>query len=100
MKLPRTWPNNSDSSSVSGTPAQLIVTSGESAARAALMNQPRDDFLANAAFTGDQDFRVRSRGAFDFFLDARMAALVPMSRTVSSIWGFRGDALAVERGTL
>ena len=28
VKLPRTWPNSSDSSSVSGMPAQLIATSG------------------------------------------------------------------------
>ena len=40
------------------------------AAPAALMNQPRDNFFADAAFAGDENLGVRPRRAFDFFLDA------------------------------
>ena len=40
-------------------------------ARAALVNQPRDDFLADAGLAGDQDLGVRARGAVDVGLDAR-----------------------------
>ena len=54
VKLPRAWPKNSDSSSESGTPAQLIVMNGGAGAVAALMDRPRDDFFAHAGFAGEQ----------------------------------------------
>src|SRR5262249_41247750 len=38
-------------------------------ARAALMHEPRDDFLADAAFTGHEDLGVGARRAFDFQID-------------------------------
>ena len=60
VKLPRTCPKSSDSSSESGTPAQLIVTSGARLPLAALMNQPRHDFLADAALARDEHFGVRA----------------------------------------
>ena len=69
VKLPRTWPNSSDARSVSGTPAQLIVTSGARASAALLMNQLRDDFLADAALPGDQHLRVGSARVLDLFAD-------------------------------
>ena len=51
-------------------------------ARAALMNQPGDDFLADAGFTGDQDLGIRPRRALDVCSRlARIASLRPMRRT-------------------
>ena len=70
MKLPRTWPNSSDSSSESGTPAQLIVTSVALRASAALVDQPRDDFLADTALAGDEHLRVGARRVIDLFANA------------------------------
>ena len=39
------------------------------AAAAALVNQPRDDFLADAALTGDEHLGIGARGVIDFFFD-------------------------------
>ena len=39
-------------------------------ATAALMNELRDDFFADAALAGDEHFRVGERGAIDFFAHA------------------------------
>ena len=38
--------------------------------RAAVVNQTRDDFLADAALAGDQHFGVTARRVIDFFFDA------------------------------
>ena len=38
------------------------------AARAALVNEPGDDFFADAAFTRDQDFRVAARGVINLLV--------------------------------
>ena len=65
MKLPRAWPKSSDSSSESGRPAQLSVDHAGAAAGAALMDQPRHDFLADAGLAGDEDLGVRPGGAVD-----------------------------------
>ena len=67
MKLPRTWPKSSVSSSVSVSAAQLTVINA-SAARAVGVNQSRDDLFADAAFAGDQNLRVASRRIRDLFV--------------------------------
>ena len=69
VKLPFTWPNSSDSSSVSGRPAQLTVMNGRSGARALRVDAHRDEFLAHAALARDQDLRVRLRHALDLLLE-------------------------------
>ena len=69
MKLPFTCPNSSDSSSVSGMPAQLTATKGAIRARAAAVDSARNEFLADAAFAGDQDLGIRARDALDLRLE-------------------------------
>ena len=69
MKLPRTWPKSSDSRSESGRPAQLSVTSDARRRDAAVVDQSRDDFLADAGLAGDQDLRVGARGELDLGFD-------------------------------
>ncbi len=39
-------------------------------ARAATVNEPGDDFLADSALSGDQDLRIASCGVIDFIFDA------------------------------
>ena len=68
MKLPRTCPKSSVSRSVSDSAAQLTVMSARTAARAACVNQPRDDFLAGAALAGDQNLGVAPCRVKDLFL--------------------------------
>ena len=65
MKLPLTWPNSSDSSRVSGMPAQLMGTNGSRVRGLPGVNGPRDQFLARAAFAGDQHLRVGAGDALD-----------------------------------
>ena len=77
MKLPFTWPNSSDSSSVSGRPAQLTATIGALRARAALVDRVRDELLADAALAGDQHLRVGSRDAVDLLRELRDDAARP-----------------------
>ena len=42
--------------------AQLTVTSGKRGARAGRVHQPRDDFLADTTFPGDENLRVGTCG--------------------------------------
>ena len=69
VKLPFTWPNSSDSSSVSGRPAQLTGAKTLPRARALRVNASGDDFLARPALAGDQHLGVGPRDAIDFFLE-------------------------------
>ena len=71
MKLPFTWPNSSDSSSVSGRPAQLTATNGRAARGLRCVNRARDELLADAALAGDQHLGVGSRDALDFLREFR-----------------------------
>ena len=61
VNAPRTWPNSSDSSSVSGIAAQLTATNGIVALRAAVVDRARDQLLAGAGLAGDQH-RAAGRG--------------------------------------
>ena len=65
VKAPRSWPNSSASSSVSGNAAQLTAMNGFARARAALVQRARDQLLAGAALAGDQHGRVALRDGVD-----------------------------------
>ena len=65
MKLPRLWPNSSLSISSVGIAPQLTGTNGAVVARAALVDQPRHQFLAGAGLAGDVDRRLAARDAGD-----------------------------------
>ena len=54
VNAPRTWPNSSDSSSVSGIAAQFTLMSGMLALRAAVVDRARDQLLAGAGLAGDE----------------------------------------------
>ena len=86
MKLPLTCPNSSDSSRVSGIPAQLTVTSARSDAGALAVEGGGDELLADAALAGDEHLRVRARDAIDFFAELPHgdAAADQMSKAVVS----------------
>ena len=59
VNAPRTWPNSSDSSSVSGIAAQLTLMSGMSRWRAARVNRTRDELLAGAGLAGEEHRAAR-----------------------------------------
>ena len=61
VKAPRSWPNSSDSTSVSGSAAQLSATNGPSARALRLMDRPGQDFLAGAALAGEEHGRGGGR---------------------------------------
>ena len=68
VKAPRSWPNSSDSISVSERMAQLTGTNGLCRRRAGLVDEVGDQLLAGAGLAGDQhaavavgDHRARSR---------------------------------------
>ena len=63
VKLPLTCPNNSDSSSVSGRPAQFIATNGAEARGTARVNGARHELLADAALAGHEHLGFRRRDA-------------------------------------
>ena len=63
VNAPRSWPNSSLSSSVSGIAAQLIATNGARRARAAVVERARDELLADAALARDEHRRRRGRDA-------------------------------------
>ena len=58
MKAPFTWPNSSDSSSISGIAAQFTTTNGRSSALAARVDRARDHLLAGPALAADQHVRL------------------------------------------
>ena len=58
VKAPRSWPNSSDSISVSAKMAQLTGTKGWPPV-AGLVNQVGDQLLAGAGLAGDEDAAVR-----------------------------------------
>ena len=61
MNAPLTWPNNSLSSNVSDSAAQLIATKGLLARRLPAMDRAGHQFLAGTAFACDEDGRVGRR---------------------------------------
>ena len=54
VKAPRSWPNSSDSSSVSGSAAQLTATNGRSARGPALVDRAGDHLLPRPALPAQQ----------------------------------------------
>ena len=88
--------NSSDSSSVSGSPAQL-TGANILGARPARMDGARGDFLTRSALSGNEHFRVGPCDAIDFFLEGdhcrcvheldvrlRRIAEIGLTRAVSS----------------
>ena len=71
MKLPFTWPNSSDSSSVSGMPAQLTGTKAASARALAASMARATTSLPDAALAGDEHLGVRAGDPLDFGLQLR-----------------------------
>ena len=65
VNAPFTWPNSSDSSSVSGMAAQLTLMSGRPRLRAPGVDGPRQQFLARAGLARDQDGALRGRHQVD-----------------------------------
>ena len=65
VKAPRSWPNSSLSSSVSGSAPQLTATNGLRGARAAVVDRARDELLARAGLALDQHRRVEGRNLPD-----------------------------------
>ena len=61
VNAPRRWPNNWLSTSSRGMAEQLNATNGPLRDEAAVVDQPRHDFLAGAGLTRNQD-RQRRRG--------------------------------------
>ena len=61
VKAPRSWPKSSDSSSVSGSAAQLTLTKGPLGARREAVDQPGDQLLAGARLARDEHRRARRR---------------------------------------
>jgi len=61
VNAPRTWPNSSASSSVSGIALQLSATNRCKASRAVVVDGARDDFLPCSGLTGNQE-RAVGRG--------------------------------------
>ena len=77
VKAPRTWPNSSDSSSVSGNRRAVHLDQRHLALRAAVMNQPRHHLLAGAGLAGDEHRALGLRdqlGALDHVLHRAAAA--------------------------
>ena len=64
------------------------------ASSATLVDQSRDDFLADSALTSDEHFGITARGVIDFFVDTRIAALVPTIVTGVVIAWILDSALA------
>ena len=71
VNAPRTWPNSSDSSSVSVSAPQLTGTNGRAARAAVAMDRPRHQLLARAALADDQHRRVRVGRVRDLLVDRR-----------------------------
>ena len=63
VNAPRSWPNSSDSSSVSGSAAQFTLTNGPPARGDAAWIRPGDQLLAGAGLAGEQHRRARRRDA-------------------------------------
>ena len=61
VKAPRSWPNSSASSSVSGKAAQFTATKRFAVARAAIVERAGDQLLAGARLAEQQDGRVARR---------------------------------------
>ena len=77
VKAPRTWPNSSDSSSVSGIAAQFTLMSGMSPLRAAVVDGARHQLLAGAGLAGDEHRALGlgdQLGALDHLLHRAAAA--------------------------
>ena len=62
VKAPRSWPNSSLSSSVSGSAAQLTTTKGPSLRGRELVEHARDQLLAGAALAADEHGGVGGGG--------------------------------------
>ena len=77
VKLPLTWPNSSDSRSVSGIPAQLTGSERLAGARTGQVDGASDDFLARAAFSCNQDLGVGTRNALHLGLEVADGATRP-----------------------
>ena len=58
VKAPRTCPNSSDSSRVSGSAAQFTETNGRVSALAVVVDHPRDELLPGPALAVDEHRRV------------------------------------------
>ena len=94
VKLPFTWPNSSDSSSVSGRPAQLTGDEDVVCARPSA-DGAGHDFLPDAALAGDQHLGVRSGHTLDF-----LAQLLDQRAGANEQWGlayFDSHALSLTR---
>src|SRR5262249_27045122 len=63
---------------------------------APLMDQPRDDFLADAALAGDQNFRVGSRREMNVFLNGANGR----ADSGHNYWTFRHDSGAITKRNL
>ena len=65
MKLPRSWPNSSESTSSGGIAPQLTRTNGPAARARARVDRARDHLLAGAGLAEDQHRRVGARDLLD-----------------------------------
>ena len=65
MKLPRSWPNSSESTSPVGIAPQFTRTNGRARAPRAGVNRASDDFLAGPGLAEDQHRRVGRRDLRD-----------------------------------
>ena len=65
VKAPLTWPNSSDSSSVSGSAPQLTSTNGLSRRGRAVVDRAGEQRFARAAFAGHQHRRAAVGDGFD-----------------------------------
>ena len=105
VKAPRTWPNSSDSSSVSGIAAQFDLDERHVALGAAVMDRARDHLLAGARLAGDEHGALRLRdelGALNHFLHGAAspddAVLVEFGAALADqVLALRSQALVFER---
>ena len=77
VNAPRTWPNSSDSSSVSGIAAQLTLISGMARCALRVVDRARDQLLAGPGLAGDEHRALGlgdQLGAIDHFLHRPAAA--------------------------
>ena len=107
VNAPRTWPNSSASSSVSGIALQLTRDEAVHVPRAVLVNRARDHLLAAAGLAGDQNRAVRRRDGFEQLEQPRhRAALaddallesVPFLELRAQVCVLRSQAPLLERG--
>ncbi len=87
VKAPRSWPNNSDSTSSCGRLAQSIFKKGRVAPRAEFVDQARQMILARAAFPGDE----QRGGSFRDF--ARQIDEPPSRRDLRRSTAMRGSLI-------